>query len=173
MAYNPDTGLFFIPALDIPFAYGNETQFHYEEGRWNLAVDILPNAPVGDQEVEDKIDRLIRGYVPAWDPVKQEEVWRIQHAGSWNGGMPSTAGNLIFQGNSVGEMRAYRADAGAQLWSMPTQTGAIAQPVSYPVDDEQYIAVLAGWGGAFPLAAGGAAEKRNQKNRGRILAYKL
>ena len=41
------------------------------------------------------------------------------------------------------------------------------------MDGEQYISVVAGWGGAFALAAGGAAEKLKQKNRGRILTYKI
>ena len=172
MAYNPDTGLVYIPALDIPFAYGNEPQFHYEQGRWNLAVDPLVNAPSGDKELEDKIDGMVRGYISAWDPVKQEEVWRIQHAGSWNGGMLTTAGNLIFQGTSQGNFKAYRADTGEEVWSTPAQTGVIAPPVTYTVDGEQYISVVAGWGGAFALAAA-TAEKTKHKTRGRILTYKL
>jgi PQQ-dependent dehydrogenase (methanol/ethanol family) len=173
MSYSPDTGLVYIPALDIPFAYGNEPQFHYDEGRWNLSIDWQLNAPVGNRAVENRIDGLLRGFVSAWDPVKQEEVWRIQHAGSWNGGMLSTAGNLIFQGTSAGEVKAYRADTGEELWSAPAQTGVIAPPVTFLVDGEQYVTVVAGWGGAFALAAGGAAEKLKQKNRGRILTFKL
>ena len=35
-----------------------------------------------------------------------------------------------------------------------TQTGVIAGPISYAVDGEQYIAVLAGWGGGGPLTLG-------------------
>lgn len=173
MAYNPDTGLVYIPALDVPFSYGNEPQFHYEQGRWNLAIDAALNAPVGDKAVEDRIDGMLRGFVSAWDPIKQEEVWRIQHAGSWNGGMLTTAGNLIFQGNSQGYFKAYRADNGEELWASDAQTGVVAAPVTYTVDGEQYISVVAGWGGAFALAAGGAAEKLKQKNRGRILTYKI
>ena len=68
---------------------------------------------------------------------------------------------------------AYRADTGEELWSTPAQTGVIAPPVTYSIDGEQYVTVVAGWGGAFALAAGGAAEKLKQKNRGRILTYKL
>jgi len=173
MAYSPDTGLVYIPALDIPFAYGNEPQFTYEEGRWNVAINWQINAPVGDKAVEDKIDGLIRGHISAWDPIQQKEVWRVQHAGSWNGGMLATRGNLVFQGNSSGRFVAYRADTGEEMWSAPAQTGVIAPPVTYTVDGEQYITVVAGWGGAFALAAGGAAEKLKLKNRGRILTYKL
>lgn len=173
MSYSPDTGLVYIPALDIPFAYGNEPQFHYEEGKWNLSIDWQLNAPPGDKALAQRIDGMVRGYVSAWDPIKQKEVWRIQHAGSWNGGMLSTAGNLIFQGTSQGKIKAYRADTGEELWSTSSQTGVIAPPVSYAIDGEQYITVVAGWGGAFALAAGGSAEALKQKSIGRILTYKL
>lgn len=173
MSFSKQTGLVYIPALEIPFAYGNEPRFSYTEGRWNLAIDPLANMPTEDQALDDRIDGLLRGHISAWDPVKQEEVWRVQHAGSWNGGILSTGGNLVFQGTSHGQLVAYQADTGETLWSSPAQTGIVAPPVSYTVDGEQYVTVVAGWGGAFPLVAGGAAEKIGQKHRGRILTYKL
>lgn len=172
MSYSPDTGLVYIPALDMPYAYGNEPEFNYEEGRWNLANDWRLNMPTGDSGVDAKIDGLLRGHIAAWDPVAQKEVWRVQHAGTWNGGMLSTHGNLIFQGNSSGFFAAYRADNGEELWSAPAQTGAIAAPVTYEVDGEQYVTIVAGWGGAFALTAA-AAEDYKLKPRGRILTYKL
>ncbi len=172
MSYSPDTGYVYIPALDMPFAYGNEPQFSYEEGKWNLANDWRLGMPTGDKGVDDKVDGLLRGFISAWDPIEQKEVWRVQHAGTWNGGMLSTHGNLIFQGNSSGQFVAYRADTGAELWSTPAQTGVIAPPISYEIDGEQYVTVVAGWGGAFALTAA-AAEAYNLKPRGRILTYKL
>ena len=36
------------------------------------------------------------------------------------------------------------------------RTGVVAPPITYTVDGEQYVAVLAGWGGAFALSADGA-----------------
>ncbi len=172
MSYSPETGYVYIPALDMPFAYGNEPEFNYEAGRWNLANDWRLGMPFGDDRVDAKIDGLLRGHVSAWDPVAQKEVWRIQHAGTWNGGMLSTAGNLIFQGNSSGKFVAYRADTGEELWSTPAQTGVIAPPVAYEIEGEQYVTVVAGWGGAFALTAA-AAEGYKLKPRGRILTYKL
>lgn len=173
MSYSKQTGLVYIPALEIPFVYGNEPTFSYTEGRWNIAIDPLANMPTEDNALDDRIDGLLRGHISAWDPVKQEEVWRVQHAGSWNGGILSTAGNLVFQGTSHGQLVAYRADSGETLWSAPAQTGVVAPPITYTIDGEQYVTVVAGWGGAFPLVAGGAAEKMDQKHRGRILTYKL
>jgi len=173
MSYSPDTGLVYIPALDIPFAYGNEPAFSYEAGRWNIAVDYMLNAPLEDTEIVDTLVGMVRGHITAWDPVSQQEVWRVQHAGAWNGGILSTAGNLVFQGTSHGQLVAYRADDGQELWSAPAQTGIIAPPVSYMVDGEQFVTVVAGWGGAVALAAGASAERLKQKSRGRILTFKL
>ncbi|MDZ7686183.1 MAG: PQQ-binding-like beta-propeller repeat protein [Gammaproteobacteria bacterium] len=164
----------YIPALDMPFAYGNQPAFEYDDslGRWNTGVTFDPG-PAADPDIEDSFAGMMRGYVSAWDPVEQEEVWRIQHAGGWNGGMLATGGNLIFQGTSHGQMKAYAADDGETLWSAPAQTGVIAPPVTYMVDGEQYVTVVAGWGGAFALSSGEAAERIGQKSRGRILTYKL
>lgn len=173
MSFSKQTGLVYIPAIEIPYAYGNEPQFEFKKGRWNLANDPLLNMPTVDDEVNDRIDGLLRGHLSAWDPIAQKEVWRKQHAGSWNGGILSTAGNLVIQGTSAGDVVAYRADNGEALWSFPAQTGVVAPPVTFSVDGEQYVTVVAGWGGAFPLVAGGAAEKMNQKHRGRILTFKL
>ncbi len=77
----------------------------------------------------------------------------------------STAGNLVFQGNSRNqEFAAYRADTGEKLWAMPTQTGIVAGPVTYEVDGVQYVAV----------AAGSRMQGNYYSSNGsRILAFKL
>ncbi|GAB1262886.1 PQQ-dependent dehydrogenase, methanol/ethanol family [Aurantivibrio plasticivorans] len=173
MSYSPETGLVYIPAMDIPYAYGNEPAFEYQEGRWNLAIDWQLNAATGDEDLDNRIAGTVRGHISAWDPVTQTEKWRVQHAGSWNGGMLSTAGNILFQGTSHGQFVAYNAKTGEQLWASEAQTGIVAPPITYAIDGEQYITVVAGWGGTFPLAAGKAAEKIGQTHRGRILTYKL
>ena len=173
MSYNPQTGLVYIPALDMIFAYGNAPAYEWEDGRWNLAIDWQLNAVTGDEELDNRIANTLRGHISAWDPVKQEEVWRVQHAGPWNGGILSTAGGLVFQGTAHGQFAAYNAATGEQLWSTGAQTGVVAPPVTYTIDGEQYVTVVAGWGGAFPLTAGPGAEQIGQKHRGRILTYKL
>ena len=37
----------------------------------------------------------VRGYLIAWDPVHQKGVWRANYLGPWNGGILTTAGNLV------------------------------------------------------------------------------
>ena len=52
---------------------------------------------------------------------------------------------------------AYRATDGKLLFEAPAGTGIVAAPITYRVDGEQYVTVMAGWGGAFALAGGDAA----------------
>jgi mono/diheme cytochrome c family protein len=98
----------------------------------------------------------------------------VQHPGAWNGGVLSTAGNLVFQGNVGGEFAAYNAADGTKLWSFPAQTGIVAAPATYAVADEQYVAVLAGWGGTYAISGGDASRLGGPAiNRSRVLAFKL
>ena len=116
----------------------------------------------------------MKGHLAAWDPVARKEVWRVELGHPWNGGVVSTAGNLVFQGTGMGEFVAYRADTGERLWSAETQAGVLAGPISYEVDGEQYVAVEAGWGGAFGLAAGELALVSHiASNLPRVLVFKL
>ncbi len=168
MAYSPDTGLVYIPAQEASFVYNRDPNFKYSPGFWNLSVSFEPSALPEDPEELKKILPLIKGRLLAWDPVKQEEAFHIEHPGPWNGGILATAGNLIFQGTPGGEFRAYRADNGEQLWKYLAQTGVVAGPITYRVNGEQYVSVAVGWGTIFGLSI-----HTGQQPRSRILTFKL
>ncbi len=161
MAFNPTTGLVYIPAQEIGMGYTGIADFKPTVLGWNLGVATTNTGGV-------------KGYLVAWDPVAHKQIWRAEHKGPWNSGVLTTAGNLVFQGDATGALLAYRADTGAAVWSTPTQTAVIAAPMSYQVDGEQYIAVLAGWGGAYPLLEGRQSDQSgNIRNVSRLLVYSL
>jgi quinohemoprotein ethanol dehydrogenase len=162
MAYNPKTGLVYIPAQEIGKLFTPVKDFKTSDIGWNLAVDVAgtPGAK--------------KGYLLAWDPVAQKEVWRSNYVGPWNGGIVTTAGNIVVQGDATGHLNVYRADNGQKLWSIDAQSPIMAAPVSYEVNGEQYIAVLTGFGSAFSLQAGKvAAQSGNIHNVSRVLAFKI
>ena len=175
MTYSADTQLVYIPAIDLSFTYSQDSAFVYQPGEWNLGIGGRPDDPPPPPTVEEQIEGLqaVKGRLLAWDPVTQQEAWRVEHASSWNGGLLSTAGNLVFQGRSDGMFAAYASDSGELLWETEVHTGIIAAPVSYEIDGEQYVAVVAGWGGAFATAAGVPRHKGNVLEEGRVLAFKL
>jgi PQQ-dependent dehydrogenase (methanol/ethanol family) len=173
MSFSPDTGLVYIPALELSFSYAQSNAFKHEPGEWNTGTDMGEMIPSKDPDELISALQGVRGHLAAWDPVTQQEVWRVQHSMSWNGGILSTAGNLLFQGRADGKFAAYTADTGELAWEFPANVGIIAAPVSFEVDGEQYVSVVAGWGGAFGLASGVPRHRDNVLSEGRILTFKL
>jgi quinohemoprotein ethanol dehydrogenase len=171
MAHHPETGLVYIPAIESMFRYEHVKDYIYRWGQWNTG-SVMDQGSAGDDLLTQKVlPEIVKGHLLAWDPVKQKEAWRVEHRLTWNGGLLATGGNLLFQGNADKFFAAYRADTGEELWRTPTQTGVVAPPVTYMIDGEQYVSVLAGWGGLFGLMGG--LEIGDIPKRSRILTYKL
>ncbi len=174
MSYSPKTGLVYIPAQEIPQGYGDEKEFTFRPGLFNVGIDPLllklPQDPPTKQAVLD----MLKGYLLAWDPVKQKAAWRVEYPGAWNGGTLATAGDLVFQGTAMGDLVAYKADDGTALWRAPAGSGIVAAPMTYSVNGEQYVSVLAGWGGAGPIVVGEIAKLEGRVgNVSRVLTFKL
>ena len=162
MSFNPQTGLVYIPAQDTLFVYSPDRKFEYRPGTWNTGIDFsLFKDPVP----------LMPGFLLAWDPVNQKERWRVPYTSFWNGGTLTTAGNLVFQGTADGRFVAYSADKGEKLWETSVRTGVIASPVTYELDGVQYVSIMAGGGGAFPLTGGDG--KGSSPAAGRLLTFVL
>jgi len=148
MAFNPQTGLAYLPAQNIPVNLMDNKNWTFRGNTpgephgglgWNLAMYANVERPTSKP-----FGRLL-----AWDPVKQQAAWQAEHVSPWNGGTLTTAGNLVFQGTADGRFLAFDATTGARLWETPTGTGVVAGPVSYLVDGKQYISVAVGWGGIY------------------------
>ena len=150
MSYNPQTGLVYLPAQNIPVNYTAEKTFEQNAptpgkygGAWGWNVGFMLNATPPKAPI---FGRLL-----AWDPVKQKEAWRAEYPAPWNGGTLTTAGNLVFQGTADGRFIAYDATTGKSLWETPTGTGVVAAASTYLVDGVQYVSVAVGWGGVFGI----------------------
>ena len=75
----------------------------------------------------------------------------------------------MFQGIGEGRFAAFDARTGERLWISEIGIDVMAPPISYRIDGEQYVAVLAGVGGS----QGNHQSKFEHDNAGRVLAYKL
>lgn len=175
MAFNPDTGLVYIPVMESPFISMGSYQM---EGGTHAKVleperddpELAKTLATMRQTIKTDLD----GYLLAWDPVNQQARWRAQRAKAFNGGVMTTAGNLVFQGDANGEFAAYNAETGELLWQYDTYGGIVAAPSSFSINGEQYISVIQGWGGGFALLAGDLAQLSGPKrNISRVLTFKL
>lgn len=177
MAYNPDTGLVYIPTQEIAGIYTlarewkDKGEFSIRENWWNVGLDWADYIDAINALPELPIDH---GYLKAWDPVKGEVRWVIEMPSTLNGGVLTTAGNLVFQGTADGRFVAYTADTGVVVWEANIQTGIVAAPITYEVDGEQYLAVMAGWGGvALALGDARSSAAGRYENDGRLLVFKV
>ncbi|HMA12808.1 MAG TPA: PQQ-dependent dehydrogenase, methanol/ethanol family, partial [Steroidobacteraceae bacterium] len=161
MAFSRRTGLLYTPMVETSQGFAPDPNYRPREGAPNAGTGRAPaNVYEG---VHADVPRTSRAFLIAWDPVATREVWRSDLRGTVASGVLATAGGLVFQGAQRGEFSAYRDSDGTRLWSTDPQTGVVAAPVSYLVDGEQYVAVLAGYGTRDYYAG----------NNSRLLVYKL
>lgn len=174
MAFSPKTGLVYIPAQEVGGPYDPTIAFKKTAKGWNTGTNFGAQPFPTDPKVLSGIRAGLKGYIVAWDPVAQKEVYRIPHKGPFNGGLMATAGNLIFQGDAGGHFNAYRADNGQQVWTFNAQTAITAAPITYAIDGQQYVAVAVGYGGIAGLGPGQFADISGKvSNVSRLLVFKL
>ena len=115
------------------------------------------------------------GRLTAWDPISQTARWSVEEEISVNGGVLSTAGNLVFQGQGTGEFAAYAADTGKKLWSVKTSSAIESIPVTFFQGGEQYVITAVGWGSGSRLFAPARTMATPESKRGpvRLYAFKL
>ena len=119
MSYNPKTGLAYIPAFIFPsYVYSG-----------------------GPEKKLPKHGRLV-----AWDPIAQKERWHVDLPMVKNGGVLSTAGNLVLQGTPTGSFIAYDATTGKRLWSYDTHAIILGAPSAVTVNGKEMILVPTGDG---------------------------
>jgi quinohemoprotein ethanol dehydrogenase len=175
MSYDPRTHIAYIPSMQVPIVYGDDPDFVQHPGRWNTATSSagdVPNLPKDPAARSKALASMYRGTLLAWDVLKGQPVWKVEHGFPWNGGTLATAGNIVFQGNYEGQFAAYRANDGQKLWSVESHRGIMAGPMTYTVKGQQYVAVMAGFGGSMGMAAPFPDPNHKMPN-GQILVFRL
>jgi len=188
MSYDPQTHLTYIPTMEWPMVYMDSAKQRAGLIEGWFTVPAFPPQDYDPKELKSlygplpslkELDRGLppataRGFLRAWDPIHQRLAWEVQTASESDGGVLSTAGGLVFQGDAAGYLNVYAADSGNRLAHVQIGTGVLAAPMTYRVGNNQYVAVLAGYGGNavnYPLREATAAYTRD--NEGRIIALKL
>jgi quinohemoprotein ethanol dehydrogenase len=188
MSYDAATGLVYIPVIDMPMVYIDTRRrpAGLVEGAFTVP-GIPPEGydPAGMRSLFGPLPALSelarqagapaqsRGELRAWDPVRQRVVWSQPGVSFWDGGVMSTGGGLVFRGDAAGFLNVYAAADGRLLRRVEVGTSIMAAPMTYSVAGEQYVAVMAGYGGGggFAFPPDSAAFKYG--NQGRIIALRL
>lgn len=199
MSFSPQTGLVYLSANEAGAVYWIPKEpFVYRKGavnvgalygfpasnagNWGLETEWARDLPPLAELAKGQPDTTMRGFLRAWDPIRQKTVWQVETSGPWagqmnaiwnGGGVMSTASNLVFQGRSTGCLYVYDARDGRELAAIPVGTSIMAAPMTYDIGGVQYVAVMAGFGGALGGTAPPGTAAYRHGNAGRIVAFRL
>ncbi len=174
MAYNPATGLVYIPERSVPQVFKTFDSYQWLPDVDNTNLDYAEmykfSKHVLDQVTKSE-DTIRTESLLAWDPIAQKEVWKFPDGGP-DGGIMSTP-ELVFQGTRTGYFNVHDAKTGEKLKSIFTGNGIMAAPTTYSIDGEQYVAVMAAYGGAETSGYLPDGVIYQYENKARIIAFKL
>jgi len=136
------------------------------------AVSYMEGLPYLGEGFEIKPEPGSEGYgeLQAIDVNTGKKVWSHWTKMPWNGGVATTSSGLAFSGSLDGHLYAFDTATGKILWTSPQlASGVIAQPSVFEVDGKEYVAVVAGYGGANPIWGGPMADVAKDVPRGGTL----
>jgi alcohol dehydrogenase (cytochrome c) len=136
-SFSPSTNLFYIPAWEnssSTYVKGQEPpEFH--EGQ-----SFTGTFPRGGATTDDVFSSII-----AMDPTTSTRKWTFRlNAPSTEGGVMTTAGNVLFAGGRDGQFVALDARDGKKLWETNLGPSVAAGPITYSVGGKQYLSIQAG-----------------------------
>jgi alcohol dehydrogenase (cytochrome c) len=131
-SYDPDTKLLYVATSNECDIFTNAPQ------KYRAGHDFL-----GSVYVPDPIERP-SGALLALDPLTGEVKWEFKYFSNPNGGALSTAGGVIFAGDSDGNFIALDARTGQALWHIQLGAAMYSTAISYQLDGKQYIVIPAG-----------------------------
>ena len=141
-AFDPNSRLLFIPANENVCSTMVGEEIEYSPGRAYMGRGTSDNGGFFVREGANHI-----GELQAWNVDTGERAWTTTFESHNWGPILATAGDLVFMGGTNDrKFRAFDSKNGEILWEYPTNSGVIGVPVTFSVDDKQYIAVQSGWG---------------------------
>ena len=152
-SFSPETGLFYIPAWEDYATIYRPEEAVFTPGRAFVGggYDVLtpvPGAPgigLGPiSPINNWTDAVGHGTVIAMNPRTGEARWRYEQFDVSDGGMLTTASDLLFTGGREGHFHALDARTGELLWRASLGGQIVMAPITYMVDGRQYVSVISG-----------------------------
>jgi len=142
----------YSPKTKLWYTNGHESCNWVKAGAMKVADLAFSQPYFGTKELEITAPpgKNPDAYLKAFDPVTGKLAWRVDSRLPGLGSVLSTAGDLVFNGDSEGYVHAYDAGDGKELWKFQTGSGIRAGIVSFKADGKQYILVPSGFGSLFP-----------------------
>ena len=150
-SYSPSTRLFYLSAWDD---YGSIFRPEFSEyqpgrrfsgGRPTSPIPGAPNVPsLRRSHINTWTEAVGRGAVIAIDPSTGKEKWKFEMTDVSMSGVLTTASDLLFSGGQEGYFHALDARTGELLWKATLGGSVVNGPITYAIENTQYVAVAAG-----------------------------
>jgi alcohol dehydrogenase (cytochrome c) len=153
-SYSPRTGLFYVAVWeDYGTYFGVRVPVPYREGRStsmgaNQPYVPIPGAPTVPAlrrgPINNWTEAAGNGAIKALDPRTGRERWKYDTTDVYDGGILTTASDLLFSGNREGYFQVLDARTGTFLWKTNLGAQIVNGPMTYAVDGKQYVVTIAG-----------------------------
>jgi len=141
-AIDPTSGYLYVPLLNnncMDYMWVEREADQIAAGGMDVRLDGRPK-PDNDGNF---------GRIEAIDLNTKQVVWSTRQRAPVASSLLASAGGLVFSGARDRQFRAYDAATGKVLWQVGLSASPSSSPATYSVDRVQYLAVVAGGGGAF------------------------
>lgn len=132
-AWHPGTNLLYVPTVDWCWTATLDPELRMIPGEMYLGAALEPDAES-------------RGFLTAIDAATGEIRWQYQSSEPMVGAVTTTAGGLLLAGETAGDLLAFDASSGDELYRFHTGGSITAGVVTYAVGGRQYVAVASGKG---------------------------
>jgi alcohol dehydrogenase (cytochrome c) len=148
-SFSPRTGLFYLPTWADTFSTYRKTpgaeSVRFTEGQMytgtfpTMALPPMVAGPTNNRRPQDGY-----GLIQAIDPKTGNQRWAFRMDDVTDSGVLSTASDLVFAGGREGYFFALDAKTGTLLWKSMVGGQVASGPMTYSVNNKQYVAVSAG-----------------------------
>ena len=142
-----------------PTSFNPESRLLYVVAR-DVCMDLVP-APTGPGFMTSGVNVQYTpppngdgnyGVLQSIDMQNGKVLWEVRRRQTFNMGVLTTAGGLLFTGAMDRQFLAYDQKTGKEVWRTGVSDIPNASPITYSVNGKQYIAIVTGHGN--PLASG-------------------
>ena len=144
-ALNPQTHVLYTAILENCADYIYAPRSADQTAKGGLDLRFVPRLPAGH---DGNFGRLA-----ALDLQKRRVLWTHRQRIPLASSILATAGGLLFEGDVDRYFSAYDQSSGKVLWRTRLNAAAESSPVTYSVNNRQYVAVVTGSGSPFGAAS--------------------
>jgi alcohol dehydrogenase (cytochrome c) len=131
-SYNPQTKLLYVATTTECDIFTSSPQ------QFRAGHDFLGSIYVPDPKERPS------GSLKALDPLTGSEKWEFKYFSNPNAGALSTAGSVVFAGESDGNFIVLDAHTGKDLWHIQLGAAVYSTAITYRLDGRQYVVIPSG-----------------------------